>query len=64
MSNPSSSITDRGQTTIPKDIRAVLKLHKGDKLLWTIKNGEVFLSVKRTSGRPNVPPPPPVKPYA
>jgi len=56
------TLTNRYQVTIPRVLRDALNMLKHDKLIWTIKNHGVFLTVKRTDGRPDVPPPPPVEP--
>ncbi len=42
-----ATITSKGQITIPKDIRALLDLHSGDKINFIVeKSGEVrFLPV-------------------
>ena len=64
MNNPTSTLTDRYQTTIPKIVRDALSISKGDKLIYTVIDNRVYMSVKRLNGRPDVPPPPPVKPIA
>ena len=49
-----SSITKKGQTTLPKSVREFLGLRAGDKLRYFITNGEVRImpvrSVKRLCG--------------
>lgn len=41
---PVSTITSKGQTTIPKNIRKHLKLHTGDKIDFVIdKEGKVVI---------------------
>ncbi|MDA2933167.1 type II toxin-antitoxin system PrlF family antitoxin [Acidobacteria bacterium AH-259-D05] len=41
---PVSTVTTKGQTTIPKSVRDFLKLHPGDKLAFIIEdNGRVVL---------------------
>ncbi len=41
----STTITQKGQITIPKEIRDVLKINKGEKLLieFEEKNGEIII---------------------
>ncbi len=47
-----STITSKGQTTIPKNIRKYLKLHSGDKIDFIIgKEGKVYL-IKCLSSSP------------
>jgi len=36
-----STITSKGQTTLPKDVRAALQLRPGDKLRYLVSGGEV-----------------------
>lgn len=38
-----STITQKGQTTIPLEIRKKLDLHPGDKVLFEIKNNDVVV---------------------
>jgi AbrB family looped-hinge helix DNA binding protein len=41
---PASTVTSKGQTTIPKDIREYLNLHAGDKIDFVIgKEGKVII---------------------
>lgn len=40
---PTSTLTTRGQTTIPKPIREALDLQPGDRLEFTLKNDQVVL---------------------
>ncbi len=56
-----STLTDRYQTTIPKVIRDFLGLQKGEKFKWVITDEGVY--IMRSDGRPDCPPPPPVKPH-
>lgn len=42
-----STVTSKGQTTLPRDIRAVLGLHPGDRVRYVILNGEVRLLKSR-----------------
>ena len=45
----SSTITSRGQTTIPAEIRKALNLKAGDKLRYLVlENGEVYLQRRRS----------------
>lgn len=45
-----STLTDRYQTTVPETVRRVLRLHKRDKIHYTIRpNGEVVLTRAATS---------------
>lgn len=40
---PVATVTSKGQTTIPKDIRVFLGLHSGDQLEFIIQDGEVVI---------------------
>jgi antitoxin PrlF len=41
---PTSTLTSKGQTTIPQEIREFLQLHPGDRLDYTIEtDGRVIL---------------------
>ena len=42
-----STITSKGQVTIPADIREALALKKGDKLVWTAAEGKLSATVER-----------------
>jgi AbrB family looped-hinge helix DNA binding protein len=44
-----STLTSKGQTTIPAEIRAFLKAKTGDKLRYVIRDGEVVLKAKTGS---------------
>jgi AbrB family looped-hinge helix DNA binding protein len=44
---PTSTITSKGQTTVPKEVREVLNVDVGDKLTWEIKGGRVFITTER-----------------
>lgn len=41
---PTSTLTSKGQTTVPKEIRDALKLEPGTKLTWELHGGKVTLS--------------------
>lgn len=38
-----STLTAKGQTTLPKEVRRALKLKSGDKLRYRVEEGEVRL---------------------
>jgi antitoxin PrlF len=42
-----STITGKGQTTIPVDIRSLLKLKEGDKIQYVPRDGGVFMRPKK-----------------
>lgn len=44
-----STITSKGQTTIPKEIREYLDLRPGDKIVYYISHGEVMMWTKNKS---------------
>lgn len=44
---PTSTITSKGQTTVPKEVREVLNVDTGDKLTWEIKGGRVSVTTER-----------------
>lgn len=44
-----SRLTSKGQTTIPAEIRALLKAGPGDTLNYVVRNGQVILSAKTGS---------------
>ena len=46
---PTGTMTSKGQTTIPKEIREHLNLKPGDRLVWSIVNGRVRLRAKNRS---------------
>lgn len=55
-----SKVTSKGQTTLPRDVRAALKIDVGDTLRYVVSGGEVRIlkarSVTELSGmlkRPN-----------
>ncbi|MBB4006634.1 AbrB/MazE/SpoVT family DNA-binding domain-containing protein [Allorhizobium taibaishanense] len=41
-----ATMTSKGQTTVPAEIRELLKLKPGDRLRYIVKNGEVTLKAK------------------
>jgi antitoxin PrlF len=43
------TITAKGQTTVPKDVRDKLKLKPGDKVYWIVENGKAVLRPKNGS---------------
>ncbi|MFC6592204.1 AbrB/MazE/SpoVT family DNA-binding domain-containing protein [Deinococcus lacus] len=43
-----STITSKGQVTIPAEIREALSLKKGDKLVWTATETGLSATVERT----------------
>lgn len=44
---PTSTITSKGQTTVPKEVREALDLGPGDKLTWEINGGRVAITTDR-----------------
>jgi len=44
---PVSTMTSKGQTTVPKEIREMLDLKPGDKLTWEIRGGRVAVTTER-----------------
>ncbi|MFA5538709.1 MAG: type II toxin-antitoxin system PrlF family antitoxin [Gemmobacter sp.] len=42
-----STVTVKGQTTLPRDVRAALGLKSGDKVRYVVMNGEVRLMKAR-----------------
>lgn len=38
-----STITTKYQTTIPQDIREMMNIQKGDKIIFEIENGKVYI---------------------
>ncbi len=45
---PTSTLTSKGQTTVPREVREALNLEVGAKLTWEIRGGNVAV----TSDRP------------
>ena len=46
---PTSTLTSKGQTTVPKEVRDALDLDVGDKLSWEIRGGKVAVTTERPS---------------
>lgn len=46
---PTSKLTRKGQTTVPKEVRDALALEPGDKLLWEVHGGRVTVTTERPS---------------
>lgn len=46
-----SSITKKGQTTVPKPVREMLGVQAGDRVRYVISNGEVRILPMRPIGR-------------
>jgi AbrB family looped-hinge helix DNA binding protein len=44
---PISTLTSKGQTTVPKEVREALDLDVGDKLTWEIQGGKVAVTTDR-----------------
>ncbi|MEK6375582.1 MAG: AbrB/MazE/SpoVT family DNA-binding domain-containing protein [Acidobacteriota bacterium] len=44
---PTSIITSKGQTTVPKEVRDALDIGPGDKLTWEISGGRVAITTER-----------------
>ncbi len=44
---PVSTMTSKGQTTVPKEVREVLELEPGAKLHWEIRGGKVAITTER-----------------
>lgn len=42
-----STITSKGQTTVPKEIREALNVGPGDRLTWEVRGGKVAVSTDR-----------------
>lgn len=45
-----STVTSKGQTTLPRDVRAALGLYPGDRVRYVILDGEVRLLKARPVG--------------
>jgi antitoxin PrlF len=46
---PVSTLTTKGQTTVPKEVREALALEPGDKLSWEVRGGRVAVTTERPS---------------
>ena len=46
---PISTITSKGQTTVPKEVREALDLEPGDKLTWNVSGGRVAVTTERAA---------------
>jgi AbrB family looped-hinge helix DNA binding protein len=46
---PTSTLTDKGETVVPKEVREALALEPGDKLSWEIRDGRVAISTESPS---------------
>ncbi|HET7435876.1 MAG TPA: AbrB/MazE/SpoVT family DNA-binding domain-containing protein [Thermoanaerobaculia bacterium] len=44
---PVSTITSKGQTTVPKEVRDALDLEPGAKLRWEVRGGTVSITTER-----------------
>jgi AbrB family looped-hinge helix DNA binding protein len=44
---PVSTMTSKGQTTVPKEVRETLDLEPGAKLTWEIRGGKVAITTER-----------------
>jgi AbrB family looped-hinge helix DNA binding protein len=44
---PVSTITSKGQTTVPKEVREALDLEPGTKLWWEVRGGRVAVTTER-----------------
>jgi AbrB family looped-hinge helix DNA binding protein len=44
---PTSTITSKGQTSVPKKVCDALDLKAGDKLTWEISGGRVAVATER-----------------
>jgi len=44
---PTSTLTSKGQTTVPKEVREALDLEAGDKLSWEVRGGKVAITTER-----------------
>jgi len=43
---PSSTITSKGQTTVPKEVRDALDVGPGDRLTWEVRGGKVAITTE------------------
>ena len=44
-----STMTSKGQTTVPKEVRKQLNLRPGDKVFWYLEDGRIVLRTKNRS---------------
>jgi AbrB family looped-hinge helix DNA binding protein len=44
---PFSTMTSKGQTTVPKEVREALDLEPGTKLRWEVRGGKVAITTDR-----------------
>lgn len=44
---PTSTITSKGQTTVPKEVRDALDVGPGDRLSWEVRGGRVAITTER-----------------
>jgi antitoxin PrlF len=44
---PVSTMTSKGQTTVPKEVRDALDLEPGAKLTWEVRGGKVAITTER-----------------
>lgn len=44
---PTSTITSKGQTTVPKEVRDVLDVGPGDRLTWEVRGRKVAITTER-----------------
>lgn len=44
---PTSTMTSKGQTTVPKEVREALNIDAGDKLTWEVRGGRVTVTTER-----------------
>jgi antitoxin PrlF len=44
---PFSTMTSKGQTTVPKEVREALDLEPGTKLRWEVRGGKVAITTER-----------------
>ena len=44
---PISTMTSKGQTTVPKEVREALDLTPGDKLTWEVSGRHVAITTER-----------------
>ncbi len=40
------TMTSKGQTTVPAEIRAILNLHPGDRIRYVVRDGEIVMKAK------------------